>query len=45
VDFIPDSWVSAYYLRRCFERKRVKEEGYIKSFEEEFGRHGKKKVY
>ena len=42
--FIPDSWVSAYYLRRCYERKGGKEDGYIKSFEEEFGRYGKKKV-
>ena len=43
-EFIPDDWISATYLKKCFERKNGKPTGYIQSFQEEHARFGKKKV-
>ena len=43
--FIPDDWISADFLKRCYERKGGEEKGYIHSFVEEFARIGKKKVW
>ena len=42
--FIPDDWIASTFLKKCFERKGVKEEGFIKSYHENFARFGKKKV-
>lgn len=42
--FIPDDWVSSTFLKKCYERKGGKSEGFIKTFHREFARHGKKKV-
>lgn len=41
--FIPESYVSGKYLRRCFERKGGESDGFIASFHENYARFGKKK--
>ena len=43
-EFIPDTYISAGFLRRCFERRGGKTKGFIKSFQEKYARFGKKKV-
>lgn len=43
MEFIPDDWVSATFLRKCFERKNGEPAGYIDSFLDEYARLGKKK--
>ena len=43
-DHIPDDWVSATYLKKCFERKNGEPGGFIDSFLVEHARHGKKMV-
>ena len=43
-DYIPDDWVSATYLKKCFERKNGETSGFIDSFFEQHARHGKKMV-
>ena len=43
--YIPDSWVSSKFLSSSFERvKGGAKKGYIKSFEKDFGKFGRKKV-
>ena len=43
--FIPDSYISAGYLRRCFERRGGKSKGFIAEFLLEHARFGRKKVH
>ena len=43
-EFIPDTYISAGFLRRCFERRGGETKGFIKSFQEKYARFGKKKV-
>ena len=43
--YIPESWVSSKFLSMSFEKVRGGEaKGYIKSFEKDFGKFGRKKV-
>ena len=41
--FVPESWISANFLKKCFERKGGEPAGFISSFQKE-GRFGKKQV-
>ena len=43
-EFIPDTYVSAGYLSKCFERRGGEAKGFIKSFQQQYARFGRKKV-
>ena len=42
--FIPDDWICSTYLKKCFERKNGKPEGFIQAYQDDFARFGQKKV-
>ena len=43
-EFIPDTYISAGYLSKCFERRGGEAKGFIKSFQQQYARFGRKKV-
>merc|ERR1712179_86500 len=41
--FIPDTYISAGYLSKCFERRGGEAKGFIRSFQQKYARFGRKK--